>query len=174
MVSETASPSPTPAASPTATPTLTPSLPAGTFTLLNPLDLDEPVYAYQLVNFEWEWIGTVPPELGFEVRVWRGGEPQAGAHNAILDNTEGRIEPMGENRYRLAIDITEAAGVRSRSGEYWWTVALVQVSPEYADLDQQADPGLLRLEFPGGSGGDGDSGSGGTGGSSGGGTGGIN
>jgi hypothetical protein len=157
---------------PTTTPTLTPSLPVGAFTLLNPPGLDQPVYANQLVNFEWEWIGTVPPELGFEVRVWREGESQAGAHNAVLDNTEGKIEPIGENRYRLAIDITEAAGVRNRSGEYWWTVALVQVSPEYADLGQQADPGLLRFVIPGGSGGDGAGDGGGTG--SGGSTGGIN
>ncbi len=151
-----------------------PSLPAGTFTLLNPSDLDPLVYAYQLVNFEWEWVGVVPPELGFEVRVWREGEPQAGAHNAVLDNTEGQIEPIGENRYRLAIDITEAAGVRSRPGEYWWTVALVQVSPEYVDLDQPAEPALLHFVIPGGSGGDdgGSSGGGGTG--SGGSSGGIN
>jgi hypothetical protein len=142
------------------------------FALLNPLELDEPVYAYQLVSFEWEWAGTVPPESGFEVRVWREGEPQAGAHNAVLDNTEGKIESMGENKYRLSIDITEAAGVRSRSGEYWWTVALVQVSPEYTDLGRQADPGLLRFVIPGGSGGDGAGGGGGTG--SGGSSGGIN
>jgi hypothetical protein len=142
--------------------------------LLNPLNLDEPVYANQLVNFEWEWIGTVSPQFGFEVRVWREGEPQAGAHNAVLDNTEGKIEPMGEDKYRLAVDITEAAGVRSRPGEYWWTVALVQVSPEYADLGQQADPALLRFVMPGSSGGDGGSDGGGPSGSSGGGTGGIN
>jgi serine/threonine-protein kinase len=172
-LSPTPSPSPTPTANPTVTPTLTPALPTGTFTLLNP-DLEKPAFAYQLIDFEWEWIGTLPPELGFEVRVWREGEPQAGAHNAVLDNTEGRIEPIGENRYRLSIDITEAAGVRRRAGEYWWTVALVQVSPEYADLGQQAEPGLLRFEVPGGSGGDGDSGSGGgSTGSSSGGTGGI-
>jgi hypothetical protein len=140
-----------------------------TFTLLNPSNRDQLVHADQPINFEWEWVGTVPPKSGFEVRVWREGEPQAGAHNAVLDNTEGKIEPMGENRYRLAIDITEAAGVKRRPGEYWWTVALVQVRPDYADLGQQADPALLRLVIPGGSGGDGGAGSSGGGSSSGGG-----
>jgi len=74
---------------------------------------------------------------------------QAGAHDAVLDNSEHHIEQVGENGYRLFIDITNAAGVRTRSGEYLWTVALVQVDPAYADLGQQADPARLRFDFPG-------------------------
>lgn len=151
----TVRPSPTPGlppATPTVSPTATPSLPIGTFTLLNPLSLDEP--SYGLTNFEWEWNDAVPPDRGFEVRVWREGEPLAGAHDAVLDNQQGRIEQIGENRYRLTIDITRAAGVRERTGEYLWTVALVQISPEYADLGLLAEPRHLRFEASGGSAGD--------------------
>jgi hypothetical protein len=148
----TIEPSPTPNL-PTATPTLTPTptagRPAGTFALLDPVSLDDP--SYGPTDFEWEWSGPVPPDFGFEVRVWREGEPLAGAHDAVLDNQQGRIERLGENRYRLHIDIRHAAGVRERSGEYLWTVALVQISPSYADLGQQATPISLRFEAGGGS-----------------------
>ncbi|MCP4361188.1 MAG: hypothetical protein GY796_24535 [Chloroflexi bacterium] len=95
----------------------------------------------------------MPPEFGFEVRVWREGEFPAGVHNAEEDNQNGRIERIGENRYRLNVNVHDAAGVKDRRGEYWWTVALVQISPTYADLGQQAEPARFRFE-PGGSGGD--------------------
>jgi serine/threonine protein kinase len=138
-----------PTATPTITPTPTSSLPKGTFVLLKPASLDEP--SYGLTDFEWEWQGALPPEFGFEVRVWREGEPLAGAHDAVLDNQQGRIEQFGPNKYRLRLDIRQAAGVRGRTGEYLWTVALVQISPGYADLAQQAEPIRLRFEAGGSS-----------------------
>jgi len=152
VVTATASPAPSstpepPAATPTLFPTATSSLPVGTFTLLKPLSLDEP--SYGLTNFEWLWNDVVPSDYGFEIRVWREDESLAGAHDAVLDNQEGRIEQLGENRYRLTLDITQSGGVRERSGEYLWTVALVQISPSYADLGLQAEAGRLRFEAPG-------------------------
>ena len=138
-----------------------PRLVEGTFLLLKPISLDEPTYGP--TTFEWEWQGTVPPGYGFEVRVWREGEPPAGVHDAVLDNTQGRIEKIGENHYRLQVDISQAAGVRERSGEYLWTVALVQVSPTYADSGLQAEPGRLRFETSGGKDGGGGKGSSGGG-----------
>jgi hypothetical protein len=90
----------------------------------------------------------VPPEYGFEIRVWREGEQPLGAHDAMNDNREGRVEPIGENRHHLNIDITESAGVKGQGGEYLWTVALVQISPNYADLGEPywAEPSHLRFE----------------------------
>lgn len=160
----TASPSPTPTPTPglpAATlgvaPSPTPAVLGGTFKLLKPLSLDEP--SYGPTTFEWEWSGTVPDGLGFEVRVWREGEPPAGVHDAMLDNRQGRIEKLGEKRYRLQVDIRQAAGVRERTGEYLWTVALVQLSPSYTDLGKQAEPARLRFEAGGDKGGGGDKGS---------------
>jgi serine/threonine protein kinase len=164
----TLAPTPTPTATPTETPSptltasnstpspipaLTPTLPGGTFTLLNPLSLDDPTYGP--TDFEWEWTGDLPPDLGFEVRVWAEGEPQAGAHDSVLDNQNGNVRNVGGSQYRLSTDIKEAAGVKGRTGIYWWTVALVQISPAYADLGQQADPAQLRFEAEGGGGGGG-------------------
>lgn len=164
---------------PTPTPTPLPVLPTappavilsptsipvnGAFLLLKPVSPNEPTYGP--TTFEWEWQGPLPPGYGFEVRVWREGEPPAGVHNAVLDNTQGRIEKIGENRYRLQVDISQAAGVRQRGGEYLWTVVLVQVSPTYADSGLQAEPGRLRFEAGGKDGGGGQDG-GGSGGSGG-------
>ncbi len=144
----TPSPEPEPLAfTPTASPT--PAVPTGVITLLKPLSLDEP--SYGPTDFEWEWIGNLPPGFGFEVRVWREGEPLAGVHNALEDNQNGRIMQIGENRYRLSANIKDAAGVRGRSGQYLWTVAVVQISPNYADLGQQAAPTPLRFEAGGSS-----------------------
>jgi hypothetical protein len=116
--------------------------------LLAPLSLEEP--SYGPTSFEWRWTGKkLPPELGFEVRVWREGELPTGAHNAIQDNQQGQIEQLGDNEYRLNINIRKAFGVRERTGKYLWTVALVQISPTYANLGQQAEPAYLRFEAGG-------------------------
>lgn len=159
---------PTPASVTLSTPTPLPdasvvsnsAVPAGTFTLLAPLSPAEP--SYGLTQFVWQWSGPLPPEYGFEVRVWREGQPQTGVHNAVLDNQNGNIKGLGNNQYELNVNIKDAAGVQNNSGEYLWTVALVRISPKYRDVGQQAPPGRFLFAAPGGSGG-GDKGDGGGG-----------
>jgi hypothetical protein len=123
-------------------------LPAGQFVLVKPAGVEEPTYGP--TEFEWRWSGSVGADRGFEVRVWREGEPPAGVHNSVQDNQNGNVMSLGNNTYRLKVDITDAYGVQGRGGEYLWTVALVQISPEYQDLGTQASPGRLRLELGGG------------------------
>jgi serine/threonine protein kinase len=152
----------TPASSspPTATATKAPVVSSGQFILLEPASLDEPTFG--LTEFEWQWGSPLEPDQGFEVRVWREGEPAAGVHNAVLDNKEGNIQALGNNTFRLVADITNAPSVRGRGGDYLWTVLLVQISPEYKELGvQAAPPGRLRFAPPGGGGGGGDGGGGG-------------
>jgi serine/threonine-protein kinase len=140
--------SPTPTPTPTKTATVSP-IPKGDLNLLSPLSLELP--SYGPTTFEWQWTGAeLPAELGFEVRVWRDGEPPVGAHDAVRDNQQNRIEQIGADTYSLSINIQRAFGVRERTGRYLWTVALVQVSPNYADLDWQAEPAYLRFEAGGG------------------------
>lgn len=141
-------PSATPTTSRPPTATQAPSVGAGQFTLLKPASLERP--SYGPTEFEWRWSGPLGADQGFEVRVWREGEPPAGVHNAVEDNKNGNIVALGNNTYRLTVDISEAAGVRGRGGEYLWTVLLVRVSPGYEDLGIQAAPGRLRLELGGG------------------------
>jgi hypothetical protein len=122
--------------------------------------MNDPTYGP--TKFAWEWAGAVPTNYGFEVRVWSEGKAPAGVHNAVLDNQSGFIEYMGGSRYNFSTDITDAAGIKGQSGVYLWTVALVKISPEYADVGQQAPPAQLRFEArkAGGSG-SGDGGGGG-------------
>jgi hypothetical protein len=122
--------------------------------------VDDPTYGP--TDFEWRWSGTLPPDAGFEVRVWKEGQPQAGVHNAVLDNTHGNITQDGDT-YRLHTDISQAFNVQGHSDVYWWTVALVRISPSYADLGQQAPPGQLRFEGSSPDDGGGDGGGGGVG-----------
>jgi hypothetical protein len=131
---------------------------AGQFVLLKPTLPGNP--SYGPTDFEWQWNGPLGPDQGFEVRVWREGEPPAGVHNSVEDNQSGKVVALGNNTFRLNVDIRDAAGVGGRSGEYWWTVALVQISPDYKDLGQQASLGRLRFEAGGDDGGGGGGGGG--------------
>jgi hypothetical protein len=124
-----------------------------------------------VVDFEWQWTGNMPPDFGFEVRVWKEGSAPAGVHNSLIDNKNGVIKNIGGNKYRLGVDITDAPSVQGHSGIYFWTVALVRINPTYEDLEQQAQ--AVRFHYSAsrpGSGGD-DGGGGEGSGSSGGGVG---
>lgn len=137
-------------------PSATPSIPIGEFTLLAPRSLDEP--SYGMTTFEWLWTGgDLPSEYGFEVRVWKEGRFQTGVHNAILDNQNGNVKRVSSNQYQLTTDIGDAAGVKGQSGLYLWTVAVVQIEPEYADIGLAAEPVQMRYAAPGPKGGDGGS-----------------
>jgi dipeptidyl aminopeptidase/acylaminoacyl peptidase len=128
---------------PSATRTPASSIFTTTLTLLNPVTLDPP--SYGPTDFEWRWTGPVPAGFGFEVRVWREGEQPVGVHNAVLDNQNGKIKRIDENTYRLSVDIKGTVGVLNQSGDYLWTVALVRISPNYADSGQQAPPAHFRF-----------------------------
>jgi hypothetical protein len=114
------------------------------FTLLEPSDIAEP--SYGPIVFEWLWEGPLEPGQGFEVRVWLDGEEPLGAHDAVADNTNGTVQAIDENHYRLQTNIRDAIGVRGRTGIYLWTVTLVQVEPNYLDLGIQASPAELRFD----------------------------
>ncbi|MCB0208928.1 MAG: AAA-like domain-containing protein [Anaerolineae bacterium] len=145
-------------------PSATPSLPTGEFTLLAPLSLSDP--SYGVTTFEWAWSGgDLPSDYGFEVRVWKEGRFQAGVHNAVLDNQNGTVKKVGSDTYQLTTDISGAAGVQTTSGVYNWTVAVVRISPDYADIGEVANSVQMRYAAPGpkGGGGDGKGGGGGKG-----------
>ena len=119
-----------------------PCLIEGTFRGLTP---NGETYS-RVVSFEWEWDGILPSECGFEVLVWREGEDPKGIHNAVEDNRNGRIEQLGPTKFRLTVsDIRSAPGVAGRPGNYLWTVALVQIKPEYATTSIQAEPAHLSI-----------------------------
>ncbi|MFN8455390.1 MAG: hypothetical protein U0401_12110 [Anaerolineae bacterium] len=69
-----------------------------------------------------------------------------------MDNQNGNIKKLANNTYKLDTDIKDAFGVKGHSGLYLWTVAVVRISPKYADVGLQASPGKLRFAAPGSSG----------------------
>lgn len=148
-------PTPAPLSS-SARPITAPPVAPGNFNLLAPLNAS----TSGPTDFEWLWNGAIPENHGFEVMVWRDGESLAGAHDAVADNLAGRITFLGNNRYHLHLDISQAAGVRGRSGDYLWTVSLVQINPNYANIGIQAPP--ARLYFDAGGGGSSSGGGGGS------------
>ncbi len=154
---------------PTATPartrtfaTPTPSFSEGRFLNLVPNSLEFSTNGD--TTFEWTWTGPLPDGYGFEIRVWANGEPVVGAHDAVRDNRAGIVEALGNNRYRATINIKDAQGVRRRTGEYFWTVILIQYQPGYKNMYIQAPGARLRFDNnTGGSGGDDNGGGGGVG-----------
>lgn len=135
---------------PTATPVRTqifapptPSFSEGRFLNLVPNSLEFSTNGD--TTFEWTWTGPLPDGYGFEIRVWANGEPVVGAHDAVRDNRTGIVESLGNNRYRAPINIKDAQGVRQRTGEYFWTVVLIQYQPEYKNMYLQAPSARLRF-----------------------------
>jgi hypothetical protein len=137
----TATPSPTPTASPTAassattTPTQTPTF-AGDLTLLSPkagVDLS----SERRVTFVWRWNGPdLGPDQAFEILIWQAGEPNLGAYDAR--ETMKQLQQEADGSYSLTIDILGAEGVK-RSGEYLWTVGIVELDP-YRRTPLAAEP----------------------------------
>lgn len=85
--------------------------------------------------FIWRWDG--PPlsaNQGFEVRIWKTGQP----------DHFGAAEPT--NNTRLTIDVPKAYGPRlGGPGWYFWTVAVVQRSP-YARIAPEAAPRQIQVQ----------------------------
>lgn len=101
------------------------------------------------VSFSWRYDGQLAANQGFEIRVWREGDPPQGIHNALEDNKTGLIEPLGNKKYRLIADISGTPAVQNRVGNYWWSVFLIQIDPAYDDLNVSATPDELTFSLPG-------------------------
>jgi hypothetical protein len=134
---------PTETPTPETEPSPTPEIQSGEWGLINPAPGDPATEG--LINFEWEWSEPLQSDQGFEIRVWREGEAPLGAHDAVADNQSALLKKNGETSYSLELEIKNALGVQNVTGKYLWTVALIQISPEYADLGQQAEPGTLEF-----------------------------
>jgi hypothetical protein len=97
-------------------------------------------------EFVWRYDGSLAEDQGFEVRVWREGEPPLGVHDTIADNLSGKIVPESDGSYHLVIDITSTPPVAGRAGEYWWSVYLIQLPPDsYRLLGPRSEPGTFEF-----------------------------
>lgn len=85
-----------------------------------------------MVNFAWTWNGpSLDANQGFEVRIWKDGQP----------DHYGAADPV--NTTTAAIRLTGAYGVQQGgSGTYFWTVAVVQRQP-YQKLGPEPAPRMF-------------------------------
>ncbi len=91
-------------------------------------------------TFTWQWNGQpLEANQGFEVRIWRNGQP----------DHYGAASPVRANQ--VEIDVLGAYGVAGAPGNYLWTVAIVQLDP-YQRIGPEAPARELRVEAPGGGG----------------------
>jgi hypothetical protein len=128
----TALPAPTEPPAPTAGPGKTFPPPA----LVSPNEGDS---ATGQVVFRWTWSGpTLGSNYGFEVRLWKEGQP----------DHYGAAEPVNDTS--VTINLRGAYGVRAGGeGAYWWTVAVVQRQP-YTRVGAEAAPRKLNVQIAGG------------------------
>lgn len=91
------------------------------------------------VTFAWNWAG--PPlaaNQGFEIRVWREGQPDHYGASSPVSATSATVGLAG------------SYGVQQGgSGRYFWTVAVVQLNP-YRRIGPEASARVLIVELPGG------------------------
>lgn len=116
----------------------------------NPIELLSPIDTTSngAITFSWQWYGKLPKDCGFEVRVWRDGEPPKGVHDAVKDNLNGEIKRNSPNTYSLHVsNMQDTPSVQGHSGEYFWTVILVKLRPTYEETDLRANPQRFWLRL---------------------------
>lgn len=89
--------------------------------------------------FTWNWSGpALTANQGFEVRLWKDGQP----------DHYGAASPVRITSVRL--NVTSAYGItQGGSGRYFWTVAVVQMEP-YQRTGPEAQPRVVQIELGGG------------------------
>lgn len=107
-------------------------------------------------TFEWQWEGELPQGCGFAILVWQGDEEHFGAFDAL--EVTSKKKKLSDNSYQFFGKLEGAHSVKlHQSGDYWWSVAIVQLSPY--KIKQESSPQKLNITV--GAGGDGNGGDGG-------------
>jgi protein phosphatase len=97
-------------------------------------------------TFKWRWDGELAEGWGFEVRIWREGDDHYGAFDVRELMKYVARQPDGS--YAVGLLVEGAYGVHLHGeGEYFWTVAVVQVDP-YVRIGPEAAPRKLKYEIP--------------------------
>jgi protein phosphatase len=164
-----------PTSSPTAPPTSTAiptSLPTATISPLvtstsvlpsvNPADLPPPILLEpgsdeagkiqyntgREIKFVWQWPSELTDDLSFEIRVWLKDADPVGAYDARLLRQNPTFQRLDDNKYSVALVLSGAAGVTQASSDYFWSVSVVRVQPEYEWLDIESEPRQISLVVP--------------------------
>lgn len=91
-------------------------------------------------TFTWNWSSpALAANQGFEVRLWKEGQPDHYGANEPVRSTS------------VTFDVKGAYGVQQGgAGKYYWTVAVVQLNP-YQRTGIEAAPRTLHVQLQGSS-----------------------
>jgi hypothetical protein len=121
-----------------------PCLMGGHFWLIHPVEIT----VYDQVSFRWGFSAPLPKECGFEVSVWRVDGSPRGVHDAVADNKNGVVKLSRQNEYRLDVPFMHNLPSVAGSGDYLWTVSIVEIEPTYRSFNRNATPSRFYLEIP--------------------------
>lgn len=155
-VPPTATPLPLPTA--TSTPTVTPTsaLTTSLDTLPIPVLLSpEPDSAGRTqydasreIRFVWQWPGELSDDLSFEIRVWAGDEERVGAHDARLLRQDPTFRGLDDHTYTVTLVLSGSRGVTRTSADYFWSVGVVRIQPDYEWLNLESEARPISLVVP--------------------------
>ena len=101
-------------------------------------------------TFKWRWDDQLTEGWGFEVRIWRDGDPD---HYGAFDAREllKYLDRQPDGVYAVSLLVEGAFSVRQHGGgDYYWTVAVVGLEP-YVRIGSEAPPRKLKYVIPTGS-----------------------
>jgi serine/threonine protein kinase len=100
------------------------------------------------LTFKWGFSGVLPSECGFEVRLWREGQLPLGVHDAVASKQNGSLRLVAPSTYQLSVLYSHSLpSVQGQSGDYYWSISIVEIAPVYRDLGQEQEVGRFRLEL---------------------------
>ena len=101
---------------------------------------NDPATTSGMTTFVWEWTGpALTANQGFEIRVWKEGQPDHDGAAGIVSGTARQVE----------IDLTGSYGFQQGgNGRYFWTVAVAQREP-YRRIGSEASPRTIEISVTG-------------------------
>lgn len=114
-----------------------------------PYELDQSQHNAKEITFIWEWPGELTDQLSFEIRVWLEGKDPQGVYDAKELKQDSTFVPLGEHQYAVTLKLN-SPGIRGTSSNYLWSVAVVQIDPEYKWLSLESEPRRISILVPGG------------------------
>jgi len=103
------------------------------------------------ITLRWRWPGDLPDQCGFEVMLWKEGQEPEGAED--VRETMKRVRFAGDGIYEVGFDPAGANAVfKYGSGEYLWSVHVVQLPPAYQPVSPLPPGRKLMVREPGGAG----------------------
>lgn len=100
------------------------------------------------ITFVWQWPGELSDDLSFEIRVWLGDEERVGAHDARFLRQNPTFQRLDERTYTVTLVLSGATGVKRTAADYFWSVGIVRIEPEYEWLNKESEARQISLVVP--------------------------